>query len=235
MTTIFVIASMIGAIVPLLLIIVLFAGIERSPFDEATKQRYKIISIASAAMWAAVIWGLGIIGVFSYHAGDVIPRFLVPLLVPVLFGLNLLRKHDFRTILNHTPLSLMVGMQTFRLLGVLFIVVVNADLAPKNFVTGGYGDIITGSLALLAGIMLKNDITGAHAMTWSFMTAGVVDLLNVAFMLLYYYPTWSNAQPSSAGATEFPLILVLGLAAPFALTFHFYTLRTLLVRVVPIY
>lgn len=228
MTTIIALATAIGAIVPLLLIFVFFQGIERSPFDETKKSRYKITVVVTTIVWTILIWGLGAAGLFSYHEGDMIPRFVVPLLIPVLLGINLLRNRDFRTILDHTPLSLMVGMQTFRLMGVLFILVVAAGLAPESFVTGGYGDIATGSLALLAGVMLKSNSSGSRLVTWLFMAIGMADLLNVAFMLLLYYPIWSSTQPSSAGAADFPLMLVLGLAAPFALTFHLYTLRGLL-------
>lgn len=228
MTTIIALAMAIGAVVPLLLIFVLFQGIEQSPFDETKKSRYKITLVVTTVVWTILVCVLGAAGVFSYHEGDMIPRFVVPLLVPVLLGVNLLRNQNFRTILDHTPLSSMVGMQTFRLMGVLFILVVAAGLAPESFVTGGYGDIATGSLALLAGIMLKNNSSGSRIVTWLFMAVGMADLLNVAFMLLLYYPIWSSAQPSSAGAAIFPLVLVLGLAAPFALTFHLYTLRSLL-------
>lgn len=223
-----ILATMLGTVVPLLFVFTLAKGIERSGFDKSKTWNYKIRLIAIGLIWTLVIWLSGMAGTFSYHEGDMIPRFVLPLLIPVMIGLVSLRNQDFRTIVDNTPLSLMVGMQTFRLMGVLFILVVNAGLAPSSFISGGYGDIITGLLALLSGVMLKNNASGAKNVTWMFMVAGVADLLNVAFQLLFYYPIWSNVQPSSAGAAEFPLILVLGLAAPIALTFHLYTLRKLI-------
>jgi hypothetical protein len=217
----------IGIVVPILLIFVFNQGIERSPFTRELKSVYRTRLISVTLIWVLLVWVLGMLGLFSYHNGDMIPRFVIPLMLPVLAGILLLRNQNFKITLDYIPLPVIVGVQTFRLLGVLFIFVVNAGLAPPDFVNGGYGDIVTGLLALLAAVMLKNNRRGAKTVTWLFMAVGLADLLNVAFMLLQYYPIWSDAQPSSAGAAGFPLVLVLGLAAPFALTFHFYTLRRL--------
>jgi len=227
MTIVFTLACIIGIVVPLLLIFVFYKGIERSAFAPLQKSRYKALVIRFAIAWALAVWLLGATNIFAYHPGDILPRFLVPLMLPVLAGLLLLRNRNFRIILDNTPLSFMIGMQTFRFLGVLFLFVVNENLAPIDFTAGGYGDIITGLLALLAAVMLTRKANTAIVASWAFTVAGVADLLNVAAMLLFYYPVWSLAEPSSAGAANFPLILVLGLAAPFALTFHVYTIRKL--------
>jgi hypothetical protein len=54
------------------------------------------------------------------------------------------------------------------------------------------------------------------------------DLLNVSRILLTYYPSWFDGTPSTAGAGEFPLILVVAVVAPIALLLHIYSIRGLI-------
>jgi len=122
MTTIIALmACTLGIIVPVLMIISLARGIKKTPFADSQKLKWKQRIMWATIFWALVLWLLSITGVFSYHDGDIVPRFAIALLIPVIMGLILLRVTDFKTILNSTPLIWLVGMQSFRLMGVLFL------------------------------------------------------------------------------------------------------------------
>jgi hypothetical protein len=155
------------------------------------------------------------------------PRFLIGLLIPVTIGLLALFSSDFGEILDQIPLRVLVGSQFFRIFGCVFFLVASTGIGPKEFVASGYGDMITGFLACITAWMLYKNINGATSAVWAFSIVGLLDLFNVSRILLTNYPTWSNANPSTACAGSFPLMLVVGLAAPVALLLHVYTIRAL--------
>ena len=74
-------------------------------------------------------------------------------------------------------------------------------------------------------MMLAKKSPGATLLFVLFSVVGMCDLLNVAGLLFYYYPSWSSAVPSSAALADFSLVMVPALAAPIALTLHLYAIR----------
>jgi len=215
----------VGLLVPNLFVFALTKGLENSSFDKIIFSALKKKLVFAVWLWVVLVWLLSITNVLSYHEGDIFPRFVIPLFVPVIIGLFLIRNNYFRLIVNNIPLHTLVGIQAFRLAGFAFLLIVNINLLPKPFVNAGYGDIITGCLAILAGITLKRAARSSKVLFWAFTAAGILDLLNVAFMLLTYYPIWSTAQPSSSAATEFSLVMIPAIAAPIALLLHMYSVR----------
>ena len=175
-------------------------GIAGSPFDESKKRQLRRTGFSLIWGWTALVWILSLMGMFSFHDGDSFPRFLLPLFTPVLIGVFLLFKQDVRTILDNTPLSVLAGVQTFRFAGFAFIIIAQMGILPMLFVTGGYGDILTGALALLSAILLSKQKESGKRVFLAFSAVGLIDLLNVAFLLLKYYPIWYSAVPNSAPA-----------------------------------
>lgn len=216
----------LGVLVPFLFIITLRKGISRSPFEKDQKEKYNRILIGVVSLCTILVWGLSLTEILDYHPGDQIPRFLVPLAVFVPIGLFLLRNPGFRTIVNSTPLSALAGVQTFRFAGAAFLIIVYLKILPQSFQLAGYGDILTGILAVIAGISLgvKSGGPNAKLFFWLLTIVGMVDLLNVAFLLVYYYPIWSDAMPSTESASKFSLVMIPALAAPIAMLLHIYAI-----------
>jgi hypothetical protein len=228
-------ACVLGVLAPILFIYTFFKGISQTSLSEESKSRLKKSVASIVVLWTAFIWIVSLVSnIFGYHEGDAIPRFTIALFIPVLIGLFAFLSKSFRNMLDHTPLSLMVGVQTFRLMGIMFLFVANEGLGPKEFVSSGYGDVATGSLALIAGLMLYKKAGGAKLAAWVFTLVGMFDLLNVSRILLTYYPSWFDGAPTTAGAGEFPLVLVMGIVAPVALLLHIYAIRGLLSKEKPI-
>lgn len=217
----------LGVLVPYLFWYAIRKGIDVTPFDQIRRARLRKASSLLVWGWTALVWICSLTGLFSFHEGDMIPRFLLPLLGPVLLGLALLFTQDFRTILDHTPLPVLAGVQAFRFAGVAFFMITQMGILPMPFISGGYGDIITGVLALLSGILLSKQKKSGRAVFLAFSAVGLIDLLNVAYLLLKYYPTWYDSVPNSAPAADFSLIMIPAIAAPVALLLHVYGLRNL--------
>jgi len=168
--------------------------------------------------------------IMNYHAGDSWPRIALPLFVPVVIALTLLLRPAVRTVIDYIPIATLVGVQTFRLAGFVFLIIPGLGHLPKAFAIGGYGDIATGLLAIVASVMLVKKSRGVTLWFILFSVVGLCDLINVAGLLFYFYPSWSSAVPSSAALADFSLVTVPALAAPMALILHLYAIRNFFLR-----
>ncbi len=226
-TLLLVAGAALGLIVPVLFTHALTRGIEWSPFPPATKTRFKTIAIATVGGWTLLVWAASLSGLIRYHPGDSFPRFVIPLTVPVIATVALATcSSAFRTVLDHAPLGTLVGVQTFRLAGVAFLLIVHLGILPPSFARAGYGDLATGALALSTALALARNSRVRHTLFWLFSAAGLYDLMNVAYLLLAHYPLYSDTVPSSAPAFQFSLVLIPALAAPMALLLHLFALRS---------
>ncbi len=229
-TILTVLGGILGVVVPVLFAFVMNQGVVRSPLNDAEKSVYRRTINMVTVFWTAAIWLASLMNIMSYHAGDSWPRVALPLFIPVIIALALLLHPTVKTIINNIPVATLVGVQTFRLAGFVFLVIPALGHLPQVFVTGGYGDIATGLLAIGAGIMLAKNSAGATLWFILFSVVGLCDLLNVAGLLFYFYPSWSSVVPSSAALADFSLVMVPALAAPIALILHLYAIRNVLFR-----
>jgi hypothetical protein len=214
----------LGIIVPVLFIWVLLQGLSRTAFDVERKRLLRGWIIGVIGVWTVAIWAASLFGMLEYYDGDRWPRFAVALIVPVVAGFALLKNSWFAETIEHTPVSTLVGAQTFRLAGFAFLLVERNNMLPSAFASGGYGDIVTGTLAIAAALALSRGARGASSLFWAFSIAGLADLMNVAVLLLLYYPIWWHGSPSSAAAAKFSLVMIPALAAPIALLLHGYAI-----------
>jgi hypothetical protein len=228
-TLLLVAGAALGLIVPFLFTHALTQGIERSPLTPAAQARLKTRAIATVGGWTLLVWAASLSGLIRYQPGDSLPRFVIPLMVPIVAAVALAASSsDFRTVLDHAPLGTLVGVQTFRIAGVAFLLIVYLGILPPSFARAGYGDLVTGALAVSAALALARRSRISHTLFWLFSAAGLYDLMNVAYLLLAYYPLYNDTVPSSAPAFEFSLVLIPALAAPMALLLHLFALRAYL-------
>lgn len=215
----------LGLLVPGLFVFALTRGIDETLFNVDEKAASRKVIVCLVALWTLAVWATSLAGAFSYHAGDKIPRLLIPLFVPVLAGLIALASKNFRAILSHTSVPTLVGVQLFRFAGAAFLLVVYLRILPHEFVAGGVGDLVTASLAAVAVLLLMRGPTTAGIVAfWGFTLSGIVDLLTVSYLILRYYPIWYEGAPSSAPLGDFALIMIPAVAAPIALLLHVYAI-----------
>lgn len=229
-TILTVLGAILGVVVPVLFAFAMNQGVAGGPLGDAEKSLCRRTINVVTVSWTAAIWIASLTGVMNYHAGDSWPRIALPLFIPVIVALALLLHPTVKAVVNHVPVATLVGVQTFRLAGFVFLIVPGLGHLPRAFVTGGYGDIATGLLAIVAGMMLAKRSPGATSWFVLFSVVGLCDLLNVAGLMLYFYPSWSSAVPSSAALANFSLVMVPALAAPIALILHLYAIRNIFFR-----
>ncbi len=151
-----VLGGSLGVVFPAVLLFAIRKGINNAPFGDEKKAKHRNILTGVVLLWVIANWGVSLAGLISYRVGDTIPRLLIPMFVPTLIGWGMLASKEFRTILDHMPLSVLAGVQTARLMGGALFLVVYLGILPKDFAQGGYGDIATGALALVSSILLAN-------------------------------------------------------------------------------
>src|SRR5579862_113327 len=114
------------------------------------KPGQRTLLAALAGGWVGLASALGAQGLFSVSAGPPVPLigvlFALPLLVVAAFAL---RSQRVRDRLLGIPQALLIGLNSLRLLGVLFVLlaVVGRMSGPFPW-AAGIGDMITGALAI---------------------------------------------------------------------------------------
>ncbi len=225
-----ILGALLGVLVPVLFAYTLLQGIRRSPLDAAKKAMYSRNAVVVVTLWTILVWVLSLSGWVNYHVGESVPRIALLLFIPVLIGLYLFTNSTVKTILDATPLATLVGVQVFRLAGFVFLIIPGLGMLPHAFVSGGYGDLVTGILAICAAMMLMKKAPSANMLFIAFSVIGLFDLLNIAGMMFYYYPLWHWSGISSAAMSTFSLVMVPALAAPMAMLLHFAAIRNFVMK-----
>ncbi|WP_242131490.1 hypothetical protein [Aestuariivivens marinum] len=205
-------------------------GIKKSNLDIALRTSYKKLLLISIGFWVVTIYILTLTETFAYNLEDAFPKFLIGLFVPVVGVLLLFKSSDFRTILNAMSFKDLALGQTWRVLGSIFFLVAIWGIGPKAFMASGYGDAATGIIAILTLVSLLRSSKWSKPGLWLLTVVGTTDLLMVLFILLSHYPIWFDSIPNTAMAGSFPMMLIIGIAAPIALLLHIFTLRKLVLK-----
>jgi hypothetical protein len=180
---------------------------------------------AIAAGWVGLASGLGAAGQLAFSPGNPVP------LIGVLFGLPLLAvgvlalgSHGARTALLAVPMPLLIGLNSLRVLGVLFLLLAASGRLSGPFpYLAGVGDIITGALALpLALRVARSGRASGAVRLWNIF--GTLDLV-VAMSLGITSAAGSPLQLIHAGVGSeamqyLPYCLVPTVLVPFYLITH---------------
>lgn len=224
------VSILISIVAPLLCYIIFKTGIIKSDFPPESKAKFNRILISSLIIWVSGIYALTLYGSFEYDQYEIIPKFVYGLLLPVVLALTLFASSTFRKLLDNISYKLLAFGQVWRILGAIFFLIAISGLGPYEFINSGVGDVLTGLTAILALIAISRAYPWRKGAMWTLVALGMTDLLIVLFILLSRYPIWSDKLPSTAMAGSFPMMLIIGIAAPMALLLHIFMLRKLLKR-----
>lgn len=228
--TIQIVSVLISLVAPVFFYMILQQGIKKSNFDARLKLKFNGTVFLSTTLWVAVIYFLTVNNAFAYNSEDSFPKFLIGLFVPVVVTLLLLLNNNFKTILDNVSFKYLAAGQLWRVLGAIFFLVAISGIGPREFIGSGIGDVITGLLAIVTVWAITRNLKWSKMAMWSLLVFGVTDLLVVLYILLTNYPIWSDVLPSTAMAGSFPMMLIIGIAAPMALLQHIFMLRKLIIR-----
>lgn len=201
--------------------------------DAPTRQRVTRFTTIVLAAWLVLSLALSLKPVSPEAASRPIPLSF-PLFIggSLLLGLGALSIPAWRRTVDAIPLSTLVGVQFFRLIGLLFIILYSVGTLPGYFaLPAGWGDVAVGTAALLVGYALLRDAPGARGLSIGFNVVGLSDLVvavgtGTGFLVPLLF---GGLRPGpTTPMTVFPLYIIPTFAVPIAVVLHVYSLRAAL-------
>jgi hypothetical protein len=161
---------------------------------------------------------------------------LVPLFAVVSFaGVFLAFRFSpaFRRVLGAASLPALTAVQVYRVLGVVFIMLLAQGQLPAHFaLPAGWGDVAIGLTAPLVALALARRVPGAVPLAISWNVLGLLDLVVAAGMATgrlapLLAPELGPRVPAAAAMGVFPMILVPLFGVPVAVLLHVLALGRL--------
>jgi hypothetical protein len=187
------------------------------PGDKSRRLRWAVGSATVLVVW--------LVGVMLLAANDVFrpdtPRIPLALLTTLVAGYLLLLSRTFRAIIGGIPQHWLIAIQTFRILGGVFLVRYFQGELPGIFaIPAGVGDVLTGLFAPLVAYswVAGKPYARAAAIGWNLF--GMADLVNAVAL--------GALTGGGGGGIVFPIVLIPTYAVPRAFLVHCYSLIGLL-------
>lgn len=176
--------------------------------------------------WFLVDLGLALAGFFEGLLVGRAPRILVGFVVPLGLAFAALASEEVRELAARMDLRWLVGVQTYRAVGGVFLVAAGAGVLPTAFAgPAGWGDLLVGVTAPVAGwLALRGRAGWWTAAAWN--TVGLADLA-MAFTLGNlggsHVGNVLGAIPTTEALTQYPLVLVPTFMVPVSIFLHLLT------------
>lgn len=153
---------------------------------------------------------------------------LVP---PVLIAVLFWRWRLLRRVIEAVPQKWMVGVQFYRVLGLIFLVLYAAGELPGVFaLPAGIGDMITGLLAPIVGAAYARSPKAAAGRLRAWNLFGIADLIVAVGTGFLTSPSplqmMALDKPNEL-ATAFPLVMIPVFLVPLAILLHLASLKKL--------
>lgn len=129
------------------------------------------------------------------------------------------------------PIPWLIGIQTYRVVGVGFLMFYKQNLLPAVFAfSAGYGDILVGVTAPVVAVLyyLKKSYSRQLAVVWNYV--GVADLIVAIAVGFLAFPRPVQFLPTAVSTEQialFPLAVVPLFVVPLALVLHLFGLKIL--------
>jgi hypothetical protein len=181
---------------------------------------------AIAGAWVGLATALGASGQLAFSPDNPVPLIGVLFALPLLtVGVLALSSQRVRSALLAVPMPLLIGLNSLRVLGVLFLLLaLNGRLSGPFPYFAGLGDIITGAFALPLALSLARSHAPSPAVIRNWNLFGALDLV-VAVSLGITSASGSPLQLIHAGVGSeamqyLPYCLVPTVLVPFYLIAH---------------
>lgn len=193
-----------------------YVGVRGLPGD----WRRRRWATGSAMVFIAWLVGIMLLAASGFFRPDA-PRIPLVLLTTLAAGYLLLLSSTFREIIAGIPQHWLIGIQTFRILGGVFLVRYFQGELPGIFaIPAGVGDVLTGIFAPVVAYwwFAGKPYARAAAIAWNLF--GMADLVNAV--------TIGALTGGGGGGIVFPIVLIPTYAVPRAFLVHSYSLIALL-------
>lgn len=181
--------------------------------------------------WYLLALVLGAMGVYR-GTSDRLPTIEFGIFIPILAGLLLLwRSETVAKLLQVTPQSWLVGVQLYRVFGVIFILLLATGQLPPQFaLPAGWGDIAVGLLAPLVALVYARGYTSARVAVLGWNVFGLLDLVVAVGTGFLTSPSpfqmLALDNPNEL-ISAFPLVMVPVFAVPLSVLLHAASLAKL--------
>src|SRR5579859_85390 len=170
--------------------------------------------------WYAVALALSWSGFFAAGSGR-IPTIEIGVFGPILLGAFMLwRSGTLGRILDAVPQSWLVGVQVYRTIGVVFLVLLQLGQLPGAFAwPAGLGDMLTGLAAPIVALLYARDSGGAAPLVRAWNLLGLLDLVTAVAIGFLTSPSplqLISTQPPNELVSAFPLVMIPVFAVPIA-------------------
>ena len=214
----------------ILVLIMVYRTVRVMKIPKNKGMRFFIIMSFLLLLWFGAVFLLGNIGFFAKNplfAPNIIFGFLV------LFHFLRMAYHSktVQTVAEAIPTTWIVAIQTYRIVGVGFLILYAQKQLPAAFaLPSGIGDILVGVSAPFVAILyyLKKPYSKKLAIVWNII--GIADLVIAVSVGILGFPRpvqFLPLAPSTEPLSLFPLVIIPLFAVPLATLLHFLSLRVL--------
>ena len=218
--------SSIGVIVAVLF------GLGRALDKAGWQMRERAATVSTVALFLAAWFGVTVTLAWldAYYGGPgQFPMLPVAMLLPILAGALLIRRsHTAWRVIEAVPQQWLVGVQLYRIIGIVFVVLWAGGSLPGAFaLPAGLGDLATGVLAPFAALAyVRNTGHGTGSIRqWNLL--GIADLV-VAFITgLATAPRLAplfGIDAPNVLIDRFPLVLIPAFVVPLSAVLHIASL-----------
>jgi hypothetical protein len=182
--------------------------------------------------WLALTLFLGASGLFQSAVSQPFPFISLAIVLPVLLGALWIRgSRQVQKIIEAVPQSWLVGIQFYRVVGVIFLLFYTAGQLPAVFaLPAGVGDVLVGITALVVAFLTARHHSRSDQLIALWNCLGIADLVIAVATGFLSAPSrfqiFSLAAPNTLIGT-FPLVMIPIYAVPLSVILHLASLSKL--------
>ena len=210
-------------------------GLNRALADAAwpVADRTRAFRVSAVVLlgWLAVSIALAAMGAYHVDA-SAIPTMQYGIVIPILIGILLIwQSETVARIIDAVPQQWLVGVQLYRALGVIFIILYATGKLPGLFAwPAGVGDIAIGLLAPVVGFAYARAPSDTAGLVQAWNVFGILDLVvavTTGFMTAPSLLQPIEVQPNSDLMTVLPMVLIPVYLVPLFIVLHLASLAKL--------
>ena len=195
------------------------------------RRRTLIVSAVILIGWLAAAIVLAALGVYHVNASEV-PTIQYGIVLPIFIGaLVIWQSEAAKRVIHAVPQEWLVGVQFYRALGVIFLILYTTGKLPSLFaLPAGIGDIAIGLLAPVVGLAYARAPRKAAGLVAAWNVFGILDLMiavGTGFMTAPSLFQPSEVQPTSELMTLLPMVLIPVYLVPLSIVLHVASLTKL--------
>ena len=217
------------------IIAALLLGLRRalSRAEWSCHDQRRVIRISTAVLigWFGTAFALGFLEVYR-AVSDRIPTIPYGILVPIVIGgLLIVRSSTMARVLDAVPQHWLIGVQLYRALGAIFLVLYGTGKLPGLFAwPAGLGDVLVGVLAPVVAVAYARGPDKNEDLVSAWNIFGIVDLIVAVASGFSTSPSpfqlFAFDQPNQLVST-FPLVLIPTFLVPVSVLLHIASMTKL--------